>query len=165
MSKITLAGTPIEVLGTFPQVGDVVADFTTVNSSLEDVTLATFSGKRKILNIFPSIDTGICATSVRKFNEQAANLDNTAVLCVSADLPFAQARFCGAEGIENVSVSSTFRNKEVHKQLGVDIVEGPLAGLTARAVIVLDENNRVLHSELVPEIKQEPNYEAALSVL
>lgn len=165
MSKITLAGTPIEVLGTFPQVGDVVADFTTVNSSLEDVTLATFSGKRKILNIFPSIDTGICATSVRKFNEQAANLDNTVVLCVSADLPFAQARFCGAEGIENVSVSSTFRNKEVHKQLGVDIVEGPLAGLTARAVIVLDENNRVLHSELVPEIKQEPNYEAALSVL
>ncbi|EEX49650.1 thiol peroxidase [Pasteurella dagmatis] len=165
MSKITLAGTPIEVLGTFPQVGDVVADFTTVNSSLEDVTLATFSGKRKILNIFPSIDTGICATSVRKFNEQAANLDNTAVLCVSADLPFAQARFCGAEGIENVSVSSTFRNKEVHKQLGVDIVEGPLAGLTARAVIVLDENNRVLHSELVPEIKQEPNYEVALSVL
>lgn len=165
MSKITLAGTPIEVLGTFPQVGDVVADFTTVNSSLEDVPLATFSGKRKILNIFPSIDTGICATSVRKFNEQAANLDNTAVLCVSADLPFAQARFCGAEGIENVSVSSTFRNKEVHKQLGVDIVEGPLAGLTARAVIVLDENNRVLHSELVPEIKQEPNYEAALSVL
>ncbi|MGC7560686.1 thiol peroxidase [Pasteurella sp. PK-2025] len=165
MSKITLAGTPIDVSGTFPQVGDVVADFTTVNGSLEDVSLATFAGKRKILNIFPSIDTGICATSVRKFNEQAAKLNNTAVLCLSADLPFAQARFCGAEGIENVSVSSTFRNKAVHKQLGVDIVEGPLAGLTARAVIVLDENNRVLHSELVPEIKQEPNYEAALAVL
>ncbi|MGC7589415.1 thiol peroxidase [Bisgaard Taxon 46] len=165
MSKITLAGTPIEVSGTFPQVGDVVADFTTVSAKLEDTTLASFAGKRKILNIFPSIDTGVCATSVRKFNEQAANLNNTVVLCVSADLPFAQARFCGAEGLENVFTVSTFRNKDVHKHLGVDIAEGPLAGLTARAVIVLDENNCVLHSELVPEIKQEPNYEAALAVL
>lgn len=165
MRKITLAGTEIEVSGTFPQVGDVVADFTAVNGSLEAVTLASFAGKRKILNIFPSIDTGICATSVRKFNEQAAKLKNTVVLCLSADLPFAQARFCGAEGIENVSVSSTFRNKETHQQLGVNIVTGPLTGLTARAVIVLDENNRVLHSELVPEIKQEPNYDAALAVL
>ncbi|MGC6408625.1 thiol peroxidase [Bisgaard Taxon 45] len=165
MSKITLAGTPIEVSGTFPQVGDVVVDFTTVSATLEEVTLANFAGKRKIINIFPSIDTGICATSVRKFNEQAAKLANTAVLCLSADLPFAQARFCGAEGLENVFTVSTFRNKDVHTQLGVDIVEGPLAGLTARAVIVLDENNRVLHSELVPEIKQEPNYDAALAVL
>lgn len=165
MSKITLAGTEIEVSGVFPQVGDVVTDFTTVSAKLEDTTLANFAGKRKILNIFPSIDTGICATSVRKFNEQAAKLANTAVLCLSADLPFAQARFCGAEGLKNVFTVSTFRNKEVHKQLGVDIVEGPLAGLTARAVIVLDENNRVLHSELVPEIKQEPNYDAALVVL
>ncbi|MGC6247705.1 thiol peroxidase [Bisgaard Taxon 45] len=165
MSKITLAGTPIEVSGTFPQVGDVVVDFTTVSATLEEVPLANFAGKRKIINIFPSIDTGICATSVRKFNEQAAKLANTAVLCLSADLPFAQARFCGAEGLENVFTVSTFRNKDVHTQLGVDIVEGPLAGLTARAVIVLDENNRVLHSELVPEIKQEPNYDAALAVL
>ncbi|MGC6377682.1 thiol peroxidase [Bisgaard Taxon 45] len=165
MSKITLAGTPIEVSGTFPQVGDVVVDFTTVSATLEEVTLANFAGKRKIINIFPSIDTGICATSVRKFNEQAAKLANTAVLCLSADLPFAQARFCGAEGLENVFTVSTFRNKDVHTQLGVDIVEGPLAGLTARAVIVLDESNRVLHSELVPEIKQEPNYDAALAVL
>ncbi|HHT7764426.1 thiol peroxidase [Pasteurella multocida] len=165
MSKITLAGTEIEVSGVFPQVGDVVTDFTTVSAKLEDTTLANFAGKRKILNIFPSIDTGICATSVRKFNEQAAKLANTAVLCLSADLPFAQARFCGAEGLENVFTVSTFRNKDVHKQLGVDIIEGPLAGLTARAVIVLDENNRVLHSELVPEIKQEPNYDAALAVL
>ncbi|WP_324006669.1 thiol peroxidase [Pasteurella multocida] len=165
MSKITLAGTEIEVSGVFPQVGDVVTDFTMVSAKLEDTTLANFAGKRKILNIFPSIDTGICATSVRKFNEQAAKLANTSVLCLSADLPFAQARFCGAEGLENVFTVSTFRNKDVHKQLGVDIVEGPLAGLTARAVIVLDENNRVLHSELVPEIKQEPNYDAALAVL
>ncbi|MDP9501002.1 thiol peroxidase [Bisgaard Taxon 45] len=165
MSKITLAGTPIEVSGTFPQVGDVVVDFTTVSATLEEVPLANFAGKRKIINIFPSIDTGICATSVRKFNEQAAKLANTAVLCLSADLPFAQARFCGAEGLENVFTVSTFRNKDVHTQLGVDIVEGPLAGLTARAVIVLDESNRVLHSELVPEIKQEPNYDAALAVL
>ncbi|MGC6342986.1 thiol peroxidase [Bisgaard Taxon 45] len=165
MSKITLAGTPIEVSGTFPQVGDVVVDFTTVSATLEEVTLANFADKRKIINIFPSIDTGICATSVRKFNEQAAKLANTAVLCLSADLPFAQARFCSAEGLENVFTVSTFRNKDVHTQLGVDIVEGPLAGLTARAVIVLDESNRVLHSELVPEIKQEPNYDAALAVL
>ncbi|SUC09506.1 putative thiol peroxidase [Pasteurella canis] len=165
MSKITLAGTEIEVAGVFPQVGDVVADFTTVSAKLEDTTLASFAGKRKILNIFPSIDTGICATSVRKFNEQASKLTNTAVLCLSADLPFAQTRFCGAEGLENVVTLSTFRNKAVHQQLGVDITEGPLAGLTARAVIVLDENNCVLHSELVSEVKQEPNYEAALAVL
>ncbi|UEA17821.1 thiol peroxidase [Pasteurella canis] len=165
MSKITLAGTEIEVAGVFPQVSDMVADFTTVSAKLEDTTLASFAGKRKILNIFPSIDTGICATSVRKFNEQASKLTNTAVLCLSADLPFAQTRFCGAEGLENVVTLSTFRNKTIHQRLGVDITEGPLAGLTARAVIVLDENNCVLHSELVSEIKQEPNYEAALAVL
>ncbi|MDO5053872.1 MAG: thiol peroxidase [Pasteurella oralis] len=165
MSKITLAGSEIEVSGRFPQSHENVADFTTVNAKLENITLSSFAGKRKVLNLFPSIDTGICATSVRKFNEQAAHLENTVVLCLSADLPFAQARFCGAEGIENVITLSTFRYKDVHKQLGVDIIEGPLAGLTARAVIVLDENNTVLHSELVPEIKQEPNYEAALAVL
>ncbi|OOR98936.1 lipid hydroperoxide peroxidase [Haemophilus paracuniculus] len=165
MAQITLAGNPIEVAGNFPQVGESVANFTLVNNGLEDVALADFAGKRKILNIFPSIDTGVCATSVRMFNQQSAALANTVVLCISADLPFAQARFCGAEGIENVQTLSTFRHKAVHTQLGVDITSGALAGLTARAVIVLDENNRVLHSELVPEIKTEPNYQQALAVL
>lgn len=165
MSNVTLAGNPIDVAGTFPQKGDVVADFTLVSGDLADVSLADFAGKRKVLNIFPSIDTGICATSVRVFNQKAANLENTVVLCISADLPFAQARFCGAEGLENVKTLSTFRSHNTHTAVGVDITSGPLAGLTARAVIVLDENNTVLHSELVPEIKQEPNYEAALAVL
>ncbi|AWW33617.1 thiol peroxidase [Mannheimia varigena] len=165
MSKVTLAGNPIEVAGTFPQQGDVVADFTLVNSELEDVSLSDFDGKRKVLNIFPSIDTGICAKSVRVFNEKATSLDNTVVLCISADLPFAQARFCGAEGIENAKVLSTFRNRELHNKLGVDITSGPLASLASRSVIVLDENNKVLHSQLVPEIKEEPDYDAALAVL
>ncbi|HDL1112988.1 TPA: thiol peroxidase [Mannheimia haemolytica] len=165
MSKVTLAGSPIDVVGTFPQKGDVVADFTLVNSDLSDVSLSDFDGKRKVLNIFPSIDTGICATSVRVFNQKAADVANTVVLCISADLPFAQARFCGAEGIENAKVLSSFRHRDLHNKLGVDIISGPLAGLTSRSVIVLDENNKVLHSELVPEIKQEPDYEAALAVL
>ncbi|WP_150539417.1 thiol peroxidase [Actinobacillus vicugnae] len=165
MSKVTLMGNPIDVVGNFPQAGEIVENFTLVNNGLENVSLADFAGKRKILNIFPSIDTGVCATSVRVFNQNAANLNNTVVLCISADLPFAQARFCGAEGIENAQTLSTFRHKAVHQQLGVDIQSGALAGLTSRSVIVLDENNRVLHSELVSEIKNEPNYEAALAVL
>ncbi|MDH2997746.1 lipid hydroperoxide peroxidase [Pasteurellaceae bacterium LFhippo2] len=165
MAQITLAGNPIEVAGQFPQAGQIVENFALVANDLSEVALADFAGKRKVLNIFPSIDTGICATSVRVFNQQAANLENTVVLCISADLPFAQARFCGAEGIENAKTLSTFRAKDLHTALGVDIATGPLAGLTARSVIVLDENNKVLHSELVPEIKQEPNYEAALAVL
>jgi thiol peroxidase len=165
MATITLAGTPIQVAGNFPSKGSVVADFSLVANDLSDVALADFAGKRKVLNIFPSIDTGICATSVRVFNQQAANLNNTVVLCISADLPFAQARFCGAEGIENAKTLSAFRNKDFAQNLGVAIATGPLAGLTSRSVIVLDENNKVLHSELVPEIKQEPNYETALAVL
>ncbi|WP_373778983.1 thiol peroxidase [Glaesserella sp.] len=165
MNQVTLAGNPIKITGQFPKIGDVVADFTLVNNGLADIALSDFAGKRKVLNIFPSIDTGVCATSVRVFNQKAADLDNTIVLCISADLPFAQARFCGAEGIENVQTLSTFRHHAFHQAVGVDITTGPLAGLTARAVIVLDENNTVLHSELVPEIKQEPNYDAALAVL
>lgn len=165
MTTITLAGNPIAVAGQFPQVGDTVADFTLVNNGLENVALSQFDGKRKVLNIFPSIDTGICAKSVRVFNEKATSLDNTVVLCISADLPFAQARFCGAEGIENAKVLSTFRNRELHNKLGVDITSGPLASLASRSVIVLDENNKVLHSQLVPEIKEEPDYDAALAVL
>lgn len=165
MSQVTLAGNEIQVAGQFPQAGTQVANFSAVNAKLEAVNLTDFNGQRKILNIFPSIDTGICATSVRVFNEKASSLNNTVVLCVSADLPFAQARFCGAEGLDNVHTLSTFRNKEIHQQLGVDIQTSVLAGLTSRAVIVLDENNQVLHSELVAEIKTEPNYDAALAVL
>lgn len=165
MTQVTMMGNPIEVSGNFPQKGEKVTALTLTNKELADVTLDTYAGKRKVLNIFPSIDTGVCATSVRKFNQQAANLKNAVVLCISADLPFAQARFCGAEGIENVETLSTFRHKEVHENLGVNIKTGPIAGLTARSVIVLDENNNVLHSELVSEIKDEPNYEAALAAL
>ena len=159
MTQVTMMGNPIEVSGNFPKKGEKVTTLTLTNKELADVTLDTYAGKRKVLNIFPSIDTGVCATSVRKFNQQAANLKNAVVLCISADLPFAQARFCGAEGIENV------RHKEAHENLGVNITTGPIAGLTARSVIVLDENNNVLHSELVSEIKNEPNYEAALAAL
>lgn len=133
--------------------------------ALADVTLGSFAGKRKVLNIFPSVDTPTCATSVRKFNAQANELANTVVLCISADLPFAQARFCGAEGLENVLNLSTLRGREFIENYGVAIADGPLAGLTARAVVVLDENDKVLHSELVKEIAEEPNYDAALAVL
>lgn len=165
MNQITLAGNAVNVSGQFPQVGDIVKNFTLVANDLADVSLTDFSGKRKILNIFPSIDTGVCATSVRVFNEKASNLANTVVLCISADLPFAQARFCGAEGLNNVKTLSTFRNTQAAEQLGVAMTSGALAGLMARAVIVLDSDNKVLHSELVPEIKQEPNYDSALGIL
>lgn len=165
MSIVTMMGNPIEVKGHFPQKGEKVENVQFTNKDLADVGLDTFAGKRKVLNIFPSIDTGVCATSVRVFNQRAANLENTVVLCISADLPFTQARFCGAEGIENVRTLSTFRHKDVHDKLGVNITTGPIAGLTARSVIVLDENNNVLHSELVSEIKDEPNYDAALAAL
>lgn len=164
-SQITLGGSPVDVAGDFVKVGDKVADFVLVANDLSEVRLSDFAGKRKILNIFPSIDTGICATSVRVFNEKASSLDNAVVLCISADLPFAQARFCGAEGLDNVKTLSSFRNTDVAKTLGVAMTSGALAGLTARAVVVLDGDNNVLHSELVPEIKQEPNYDHALSVL
>lgn len=165
MSNVTLGGNAITVGGTLPAKGSQAPDFTLTTVELGSATLQDYSGKRKILNIFPSVDTGICAASVRRFNEDAAKKDNTVVLCISADLPFAQARFCGAEGLKNVVMLSTFRNPEFRRAWGVDIEDGPLAGVCARAVVVLDENNRVLHAEQVPEIKQEPDYAAALAVL
>ncbi len=165
MSNVTLGGDPITVSGTFPQPGDTVPDFTLTTQGLEDVTLDKWAGKRKILNIIPSIDTPTCATSTRKFNEKASNLDNTVVLVVSADLPPAASRFCGAEGLKNVITLSSFRNYSFQQDYGVAIQDGPLAGLCARAVVVLDEDNKVLHSELVDDIKHEPEYEKALSVL
>jgi len=165
-NTVTLKGGPVEIGGTFPQKGQTAPDFSLADKTRTDVTLANFSGKRKVLNIFPSIDTPTCATSVRTFNQQAAKLSNTVVLCISADLPFAQNRFCAAEGIENVETLSTFRNTAAFAQsYGVAIKSSSLAGLTSRAVVVLDENNKVLHSELVAEITEEPNYDAALAVL
>lgn len=163
--NVTLGGNPIQIGGALPQPGTTAPGFKLVAKDLSDVTLENFAGKRKVLNIFPSVDTPTCATSVRTFNNQAAQLNNTVVLCISADLPFAQSRFCGAEGLDNVQTLSTMRGREFMQNYGVAIESGPIAGLTARAVIVLDENNRVLHSELVGEIKNEPNYEAALAVL
>jgi thioredoxin-dependent peroxiredoxin len=164
-STVTLKGNPVEVGGNFPQPGQTVADFTLVNQDLANMTLADFAGKRKILNIFPSIDTPTCATSVRKFNQTASGLANAAVLCISVDLPFAQKRFCGAEGLNNVTTLSTLRDREFLQNYGVLIKSSKLEGLAARAVIVLDENNRVLHSELVSEIVNEPNYDAAIGAL
>lgn len=163
--SVTLKGNPIEVTGRFPTVGDTAADFQLVAADLSNKTLADFAGQRKVLNIFPSIDTATCATSVRKFNEKAAAIANTAVLCISADLPFAQSRFCGAEGLNQVSTLSTLRDPAFMSNYGVAIASGPLTGLTARAVVVLDENNVVLHAELVGEIANEPDYAAALAVL
>ncbi|RIX45604.1 MAG: thiol peroxidase [Rhodocyclales bacterium GT-UBC] len=162
---VTLAGNPIQVSGHFPLQGQRAPDFALVGKDLSDVSLASLGGKRKVLNIFPSIDTPTCAMSVRKFNQSANDLPNTVVLCISADLPFAQNRFCGAEGLANVQTLSTMRGREFLEAYGVAIQSGPLAGVAARAVVVLDENNRVLHSELVTEIKQEPDYAAALAAL
>ncbi|HTT38380.1 MAG TPA: thiol peroxidase [Burkholderiales bacterium] len=165
MATVTLKGNPVTVGGTLPARGQVVPDFALTNKELKDLTLAEFAGKRKVLNIVPSLDTPTCQKSTRAFNEKASGMNNAVVLVISADLPFAMSRFCGAEGLNNVTTLSTFRNHAFHSKYGVDIADGPLKGLTARAVVVLDENNRVLHSELVPEIANEPNYDAALSAL
>jgi len=164
-NTVTLGGNAVQVEGDLPQKGQTAPAFTLVAKDLADTALASFAGKRKVLNIFPSIDTPTCATSVRKFNQSASELANTVVLCISADLPFAQSRFCGAEGLANVVTLSTLRGADFIKNYGVALASGPLAGLTARAVVVLDENDKVLHAELVPEIKNEPDYAAALAAL
>jgi thiol peroxidase len=163
MSKVTLGGNPITVAGKFPGRGDAAPDFSLTTKDLKDVSLKDYAGRRKVLNIVPSLDTPVCQKSTRVFNEKAGALANTVVLVISADLPFAMNRFCGAEGLNNVVTLSTMRGREFHANYGVDITDGPLKGLTARAVVVLDEHDKVLHAELVPEIKQEPNYDAALS--
>jgi len=163
--NVHFQGNPVPVAGHFPQAGEQAQPFTLVTKDLADVSLADYAGKRKVLNIFPSIDTGVCAASVRKFNERSGDTSNTVVLCISADLPFAQSRFCGAEGLSNVVTLSTLRGGEFKNDYGVAITDGALAGLTARAVIVLDGQDNVLHSELVNEITTEPDYEAALAVL
>ena len=165
MATVTLRGNPITVGGTFPQRGDKAPDFTLTGNDLKDVSLKDFAGKKKVVSIVPSLDTPVCAKSTKEFNQRAASVPNTVVLVVSSDLPFAQKRFCGAEGIDNVVTLSTVRGRDFHQKYGVDIQDGPLKGLTARAVVVLDENDKVLYSELVPEIAQEPNYEAVLAAL
>ncbi len=165
MATITLGGNPIHTSGELPKNGTKANDFQLVKTDLSTASLADFVGSRLVLNIFPSIDTGTCAASVRKFNEKASALNNTKVLCISRDLPFAQKRFCGAEGLENVINLSDFNSGSFGKNYGLEITDGPLAGLHSRVVIVVDENGAIIHTEQVAEIADEPNYDAALAVL
>lgn len=164
MANITLKGNPITTIGNLPGMGSTLKDFALVNNQLEVKSLGDYNGKRKIFNIFPSIDTGVCAASARKFNVEAGNLENTVVINVSKDLPFALGRFCAAEGLHHVETLSDFRGT-FGNDYGVTITSGPLQGLLSRAVIVTDENNRIIYEEQVPEIAQEPNYDAALNAL
>jgi len=165
MAQVTLRGTPIHTNGEVPSVGAKAPDFKLVNGDLKDVSLADYKGKKKILNIVPSLDTPTCATSTRKFNKEASSLPNTVVLVVSADLPFASKRFCTTEGLQNVVPLSLMRTKAFAKDYGVLLQDGPLEGITARAVLVLDENDKVVYRQLVPEIAQEPDYDAALKAV
>jgi thiol peroxidase len=165
MAKITLKGNAIETVGTLPAVGNPAPDFTLTKSDLSDGALAEFAGKSVILNIFPSLDTAVCAASVRWFNNEAGNLPDTVVLCISADLPFAHKRFCEVEGIENVIPLSSFRSAAFGQDYGATITTGPLAGLLSRAIVLIDKTGKVLYSEQVPEITQEPDYNAALTAL
>lgn len=165
MGTVTLKGDPIETAGDLPAVGSDAPDFTLVAPDLSEISKAGLAGKRVILNIFPSVDTPVCAGSVRRFNESASSLENTVVLCVSMDLPFAQARFCGAEGLDHVQTGSDFRGGTFGKDYGIEITTGPLAGLLARGIVIFDEAGKVVFTELVPEIAQEPDYDAALAAL
>lgn len=163
MATVTLKGSPHAISGDLPRAGETAPAFSLTGADLGDLTLADFAGKRLVLNIFPSVDTPVCANSVRRFNEEAASLADTEVLCVSRDLPFAQSRFCGAEKLDRVRCASEMRNGAFGEAYGVRIVDGPLAGLFARAIVVVDASGNVAHSQLVPEIAQEPDYDAALA--
>ena len=165
MAKVTLHGNDIHTKGELPEKGKTAPDFELTKGDLSATSLADYKGKKVVLNIFPSIDTGTCATSVREFNKKASGLDNTVVLCVSKDLPFAQARFCGAEGIENVEMLSDFRDGNFGEAYGLAFSDGPLMPLHSRAIVILNEEGKVLYTEQVPEIVDEPNYEAAVSAL
>lgn len=165
MTKITLKGNPIKTVGKLPKVGKKAPKFNLVGTDLSQSKLKDFRGKKVLMNITPSLDTGVCATSLRKFNEEGAKLDNTVVINISKDLPFAQARFCGAEGIENAITLSDFQTDKFGKKYGVTIKNGPMKGLLSRAVIVINEEGRVVYTEQVPEIVQEPNYKAAIEAL
>lgn len=164
MAKITLKGNTIQTVGNLPEVGTVLPEITFVSGELKEQSIADFKGKRKIINIFPSVDTGVCAASVRKFNEEVGALENTVVINLSKDLPFALSRFCAAEGLDHVKSFSAFRD-DAGEQLGVTICDGPMRGLLSRAVIVADENNKIIYTQQVGEITEEPNYEAVLSSL
>lgn len=165
MAKITLQGNEIHTNGNLPEIGTSAPDFTLVNKDLENVSLSTFPGKKKILSIVPSLDTPVCAISTKKFDDHAKEHDDTVILIIAADLPFAMSRFCGAEGLENVIPLSVMRTRDFSRDYGVLIEDGPLAGITARAIVVLDQDNSVVHTELVSEIAQEPDYEAAIQAL
>jgi thiol peroxidase len=165
MAQTKLGENTVNTSGNLPESGSQAPDFILTGNDLKDITLSQFAGKKVVLNIFPSIDTGVCAASVREFNKRASGLKNTVVLCVSKDLPFAMKRFCGAEGINNVITASDFRNRGFAKAYGVEMVDGALAGLLARAVVVIDEQGQVKYTQLVPVIGQEPDYNAALAAL
>ncbi|MFN3968194.1 thiol peroxidase [Flavobacterium sp.] len=165
MAGITLGGNPINTNGDLPKTGSKAPEFQLVKQDLSITSLADFAGTQVVLNIFPSIDTSTCATSVRTFNAKASTLENTKVLCISRDLPFAQKRFCGAEGLDNVINLSDFNTGQFGKDYGLEIIDGVFSGLHARVVIVIDENGMITHTELVPEIGNEPNYESALAAL
>ena len=165
MARTTFKGNPVTLSGNLPSVGSTAPNFVLTRTDLSDATLKDFSGKRIILNIFPSIDTPVCATSTRKFNTEVTKLGNTEVLCVSRDLPFAHGRFCGAEELHRVIPLSSLRNDDFGKSYGVRLMDGPLAGLFARAVVVLNESGKVIYTELVPDIAQEPNYQSALAAV
>lgn len=165
MAQITLKGNTVDTIGNLPEVGSDAKDFSLVAKDLSTKTLHDFAGKNLVLNIFPSIDTGTCAASVRNFNKSAAGLENTLVLCVSRDLPFAQNRFCGAEGIENVVTLSDFKTGQFGKDYGLEILDGPLAGLNSRCVVIINAEGKVVYTEQVSEIVDEPNYDAALASL
>jgi thiol peroxidase len=165
MAKVTLGGNPSNTAGDLPSEGKAAPDFKLVKTDMSEISLSDFKGKNVILNIFPSVDTGVCAMSVREFNEKAASLDNTVVLCISKDLPFAQARFCAAEGIENVITVSNFRNEDFGKDYGVRIEDGGFRGLNARSVVVVNPEGTVVYNQLVPEIGNEPDYEKAIASL
>jgi len=163
MATITFKGNPVQTIGSLPERGSIAPDFRLTRSDLADVSLSDFAGKVKILNIVPSLDTGVCAASARAFNKAAASLGNVVILTISRDLPFAQKRFCEAEGIDKVITLSELRDREFGKAYGVEMTTGPLAGLLSRAVVVLDRNDRVVYTEQVPEIAQEPDYQSALN--
>ncbi|GAB5538421.1 MAG: thiol peroxidase [Salibacteraceae bacterium] len=165
MATITFKGDQITTTGSLPKSGEAAPKFTLTNDSMQDITLDDFKGQKLVLNIFPSIDTGICAMSARRFNQEASGMENTTILNVSKDLPFAQKRFCGAEGLEDVKNASEFKNTGFSSNYHVIMESGPLAGLFSRAVVIIDESGKVVYTEQVPEIVQEPNYEKALAAL
>ncbi|MBC8320925.1 MAG: thiol peroxidase [Bacteroidetes bacterium] len=165
MAQITLKGNAINTIGNLPEVGTFAPNFTLVKNDLSTGSLSDYKGKKVVLNIFPSLDTGTCASSVRRFNQETSKLDNTVVLCISKDLPFAQSRFCGAEGLDDVHTLSDFRTGQFGKDYGVEIIDGPLAWLESRAVVIIDEEGIITYTQQVPEIIDEPNYDSALAVL